>query len=268
MSKLSDVPQLNHASLCRESRRNKPIRISVIDDGLIPEYISKDVDICNYFTYTQKIIDNSDEGFLIINEEDTTVFQSDSLLSGNETSESGHIYGVYDFALGRYRSGAHGTCVVNTILKYCNDIPVEFVIYDVFDEYGSSSGTVLVEVIKDILNRNIDIAVMCLTCSGEYEKEFVKLRKSVLENGIIILSSASNDGKDLCPSYLDYIYGVDGNDSLAFGEYAFDMDGKYQFASNTLPEIIDCGNEKIPFSGTSKATAVIGGILACYLYNQ
>ncbi len=267
MSKLSDISQLDRSSLCLENRCGKPIRIAVIDDGLIPDFTSDGVNICNYFTYTQKIVDDSNEGFLIISEEDTTVFTTDFFVTEYGADTTKQVYG-YDFALGPYRSGTHGTCVVNTILKYCNDIPVEFVIYDVFDEYGSSSGTVLVEAIKDILNRNIDIAVMCLTCSREYENEFLKLRESVLEKGIIILSSASNDGTDLCPSYIDYIYGVRGNDSLDFGEYTFDMDSKYQFASNTLSEIIDCGNEKIPFSGTSKATAVIGGILACYLYNQ
>ena len=136
------------------------------------------------------------------------------------------------------------------------------------DFLSSSSGMVLIEAIKDILDRNIDIAVISLTCNREYEKEFLELRKSVLEKGIIILSSASNDGKDLCPSYLDYIYGVNGDDSLAFGEYTFDKDRKYQFSCNPLSEIIRCGNEEIPFSGTSKATAVVGGILARYLYRQ
>lgn len=267
MSKLSDIPQLSWTSLCQENRHGKTVRIAVIDNGLIPEYTSKSLNICNYYTYTLKTVDNSDEGLLFVKEEDITVFTTDLLLNGSETGTSDQILG-YDFALGRSRSGAHGTCVVHTILKYSKNTPVEFVIYDVFDEYGSSSGTVLIEVIKDILMKNIDIAVMSLTCSREYENEFLKLRESVLEKGIIILSAASNDGKDLCPSYLDYIYGVDGNDSLAFGEYAFDMDSKYQFASNTLPEIIDCGNEKIPFSGTSKATAVIGGMLASYLYEQ
>ena len=256
MSNLSDIPQLSRASFYRNNMKEKPIRIAVIDDGLIPGYTSKNVNVCNYYTYTQKIVDDSDEGLLIINEEDTTIFTTDSLLNGN------------DFALGRYRSGAHGTCVVHTILKYCEDTPVEFVIYDVFDENGSSSGMVLIEAIKDILDRNIDIAVISLTCNREYEKEFLELRKSVLEKGIIILSSASNDGKDLCPSYLDYIYGVNGDDSLAFGEYTFDKERKYQFSCNPLSEIIRCGNEEIPFSGTSKATAVVGGILARYLYRQ
>lgn len=268
MSKLSDIPQLSRASFCRENAQGKIIRIAVIDDGLIPEYTSDNANICNYYTYTQKMFYDSDEGLLIINEEDTTVFETSSLPDEYGACISDRKYVGYDFALGRHRSGAHGTCVVNTILKYCKDIPVEFVIYDVFDESGSSSGSVLVEVIKDILNRNIDIAVMSLTCSREYEKEFLKLRKSVLEKGIIILSSASNDGMDLCPSCIDYVYGVMGNDSLSFGEYTFDIDSKYQFTSNTLSEIIDCGNEKIPFSGTSKATAVVGGILACYLYGQ
>lgn len=267
MSNLSDIPQLSQTSLCRENRYKKPIRIAVIDDGLIPEFIPNSVNICHYFTYIQRIVDDSNEGLLIIDEEDVTEFTSDLIKKGNGPETSDQIFG-YDFALGRCRSGAHGTCVVHTILNYCEDIPVEFDIYDVFDEYGSSSGTVLVEVIKDILNRDIDIAVMSLTCSREYEKEFLKLRKSVLEKGIIILCSASNDGKDLCPSYLDYIYGVDGDDSLTFGEYTFDIERKYQFSCNTLTEIINCGNEKIPFSGTSKATAVIGGILAHYLYKQ
>ncbi len=267
MSKLSDIPQLIWTSLCQENRHGKTVRIAVIDNGLIPEYTSKSLNICNYYTYTLKTVDNSDEGLLFVKEEDITVFTTDLLLNGSETGTSDQILG-YDFALGRSRSGAHGTCVVHTILKYSKNTPVEFVIYDVFDEYGSSSGTVLIEVIKDILMKNIDIAVMSLTCSREYEKEFLKLRESVLEKGIIILCSASNDGKDLCPSYLDYIYGVNGDDTLAFGEYTFDIDRKYQFSCNTLSEIINCGNEKIPFSGTSKATAVIGGILACYLYNR
>lgn len=267
MSKLSDISQLSRSSMFRRGKIEKTIRVAVMDDGLIPEYTSENVRICNYYTYTQKISNDSDEGLLIINEEDTSVFSIDSLQNANNTRTSDQIIG-HDFALGRYRSGAHGTCVVHTILKYCEDTPVEFVIYDVFDENGSSSGMVLIEAIKDILDRNIDIAVISLTCNREYEKEFLELRKSVLEKGIIILSSASNDGKDLCPSYLDYIYGVNGDDSLAFGEYTFDKDRKYQFFCNTCSEIINCGNEKIPFSGTSKATAVIGGILADYLYKQ
>lgn len=166
------------------------------------------------------------------------------------------------------KAPSHGTLVVNTIHKYAKGIPMLLHIYDVFDKNGESSGVLLVEALKMILEHDIDIVVMSLTCSQQYREDFVCLSGKLKEKNIIMICSSSNDGGSQCPANLNFVYGVSGDRINKCGKYRYDTEKEFQFWSDIQGEFVGESGKYSFFCGTSKATAVIAGRLASYLYEN
>ena len=163
------------------------------------------------------------------------------------------------------KASTHGTDVINTISKYSGDTKIQIQLYDIFGGTEKSSGILIIEALNMIMNRDVEMIVMSLTCDSEYESEFMKFRNSILAKNIIFLSSMSNDGKQNCPSYLDFVYGVGGQGYTENGKYSYNPERRYQFWSNTQYEFVGPLDDLQLFDGTSKATAVIAGILAKFI---
>ena len=219
----------------------KKVKVAVIDNGLAVNYLADFVNIKKYVTVRQK--DNSESSWGEI-----------------EIDREGKLKSI--------EMASHGTLVVNTIHKYAKDVPLEFSVYDVFDENEKSSGILLVEALRMILESEVDIIVMSLTCSKQYEDEFKKLCEKIKERDIIFVSSASNDGKNQCPANLEHVYGVTGGISNVCGKYRYEVNADFQFWSDVQWEFVGGPTIYSVFCGTSKATAVVAGRLACYLYRK
>lgn len=220
---------------------NKEIHIAVIDSGLVTNLLCETARICEYTTLHLK------------NQMDSNQWELEICRDGNPI-ETGEI--------------SHGTLVVNTVLKYAGDIPLAFHIYDVFDEKDASAGSVLLEALNMILKEDIDIVVMSLTCSSQYENDFIELSGKLKEKNVLMFCSDSNDGRTHCPANLDFIYGVTGDKADASGRYTYEVGKKIQFHCDLSGEFVGDPGKYHFFVGTSKATAMVAGKLAKYLYEN
>lgn len=220
---------------------NKEIHIAVIDSGLVTNLLCETARICEYTTLHLK------------NQMDSNQWELEICRDGNPI-ETGEI--------------SHGTLVVNTVLKYTGDIPLAFHIYDVFDEKDASAGSVLLEALNMILKEDIDIVVMSLTCSSQYENDFIELSGKLKEKNVLMFCSDSNDGRTHCPANLDFIYGVTGDKADASGGYTYEVGKKIQFHCDLSGEFVGDPGKYHFFVGTSKATAMVAGKLAKYLYEN
>ena len=223
------------------ARWQRRIKVAIIDSNITANYICDSALIREYVSLKQRTEDNLQEGEIEIKKNNTPQ-------NADEAS--------------------HGTLVVNTMVKYSREIPMEFYIYDVFDKYGKSSGSVLVEALRQILEMEIDIVVMSLTCSMIYEEDFCQLRDTIEEKKVIMICSSSNSGKRCCPAYLDFVYGVTGGKTNVCGKYRYETGRELQFWSDVQGEFIGTPGKYSFFCGTSKATAVVAGRLACYLFEN
>lgn len=160
---------------------------------------------------------------------------------------------------------SHGTNVINTIRKYSADTDISAYIYNIFDSENRSSGILIVESLKLILEEDIDIVVISLTCDSIYKSEFLQIKNIVLEKKLIILCAADNEGKNDFPASLDFIYGVGRADFTENGKYDYFPDAAIQFRTNCEYEFVGKEQGLSLFDGTSKGTAVIAGIMVNYL---
>lgn len=220
--------------------KNK-IKVAVIDTGLTEKYLVKDIRLQKYISMKQSYEDASDMGKVEI------------------------AKGIYSRA---GEKSSHGTRVVNTIKKYARNAPVEFYIYDVFDNLGKSSGAVVLEALKMILEDDVDIIVMSLTCGSEYKSDFERLATIIEQKNILFICSASNDGQCNCPADLEFVYGVSGKAIGINGRYRYTPTSKLQFWSDIQWEFVGELEQLQVFCGTSKATAVIAGRLIDYMYQH
>ncbi len=219
----------------------KNVKVAVIDNGLAVDYLADFVNIKKYVTVRQRVYSESSWGKIEIDRD----------------GKPKHI-----------EMASHGTLVVNTIYKYAKDVPLEFSVYDIFDENDKASGALLIETLRLILEDEVDIIVMSLTCGKQYEDEFKRLCEKIKERDIIFVSSAPNDGKNQCPANLEHVYGVTGGIADVCGKYRYDVGAEFQFWSDVQWEFVGGPTLYSVFCGTSKATAVVAGRLACYLYRN
>lgn len=211
------------------------IKIAVIDTGVSFDLLAEDIFLKKYISMKQK--------------EDR---KQHCIIEISEGIDYGNII-----------EASHGTKVVNTIKKYATNAEVEFYLYDVFSNNKTSSGAIIIEALNDILNYDVDIIMMSLTCSSKYKWEFMQMRDTILEKKIIYVCSASNTGNNHFPANLDFIFGVTG-EHKENGKFNYYPYKEIQFCSSTQYEFIGNSNKLQIFGGTSKAAAVVVGMLANY----
>lgn len=217
------------------------IKIAVIDSNITANYLCDLISIKDYLMFRQRR-------------------KNDVFLNEIEIQRVNNIK--------KAKRVSHGTMVVNTVYKYAQNVPLEFYIYDVFDENDESSGIVLVEALRMILETEIDIIVMSLTCSRTYEDDFNKLKEKIKEKNVVLICSAANDGIMKFPANLEFVYGVTGDKVNVCGKYRYDVNEELQFWSDIQGEFVGEPGKYSFFCGTSKATAVVAGRLANYMFKN
>lgn len=228
------------ANYCKYEEYNFMVKVAVIDDCLIKDYLSKEIIICSY-TEVQIVND--------INSEDCRIEWNEKAIPNNVEYDS------------------HGVKVINTIKKYAKEADVGFYYYNIFDKDNHSSGVLIIETIKRIIEIGVDFIVMSLSCPEDYREDFLKFKDKIIKEKIIFIAAADTTAEYTMPANLDFVYGVGMNNLLELGAYSYQKDACINFCCNAYPEFVgDIHNVNL-FWGTSKGTAVIAGRLIFLMYN-
>lgn len=166
----------------------------------------------------------------------------------------------------------HGTFCAKTILSICNNIDnIEIYPVKIFDERGATSSTSLLKSLNNILNSDINlINISAATLNNKYKNELEDICDKLNKNGKIIISSLHKKAKDLdsIPTIFKSVIGVMGsNDIYSDNDYIYKKDKKIQMTANTKECFIKFKNEVTHFGKSSRASAVVTGII-CNIFNK
>lgn len=160
----------------------------------------------------------------------------------------------------------HGTLCTKTILSICNNIDnIEIYPVKVFNERGTTSSESLLKSLKNILSSDIDIInISAATLNNKYKNDLENICDKLHERGKIIISSHHKKAKntDSIPTVFKSVIGVIGSDNIySDNDYIYRKDKKVQMTANTKECFIKFRNEVTHFGKSSRASAVVTGII-------
>ncbi|CEN23879.1 S8 family serine peptidase [Paraclostridium sordellii] len=164
----------------------------------------------------------------------------------------------------------HGTLCAKTIISICNH--VEIYPIKVFDNYGKTSSWKVVEVMKNLLNSDINIiniSASTLNCPCVDEMSFIC--RELKKNGKIIICSHHNnkDAKFSIPTKFKEVIGVKGIDEIYNDiDYMYNPNNEIQMYSNSKDRLIKFKNNITHFGKNSRAAAIATGLVADIMKND
>lgn len=166
----------------------------------------------------------------------------------------------------------HGTFCAKTMLSICNNIDnIEIYPVKIFNEKGTSSSTSLLKSLNNVLSSDIDlINISAATLNDKYKNELEDICNKLNKDGKIIVSSLHKKAKgvDSIPTVFKSVIGVMGSDDIySDNDYIYKKYKKIQMTANTKECFIKFKNEVTHFGKSSRASAVVTGII-CNIFNK
>lgn len=164
----------------------------------------------------------------------------------------------------------HGTLCAKTILSICKE--VEIYPIKVFNNNGKTSSWEVVEVMKNLLNSDINIiniSASTLNCPCVDEMNFIC--KELNKNGKFIICSHNNskDAKFSIPTKFKEVIGVKGIDEIYNDmDYIYNPNNEIQMYSNSKEHFIKFKNNVTDFGRNSRAAAIVTGLIADIVKND
>lgn len=182
--------------------------------------------------------------------------------SGIDKTKMDEVLKIYNYTNETdFDLNGHGTNTYNYILNLCTDI--EVIIFKILDKNGKSNGKMFMDVLKHIID--IDINVICMPFSFKLCENLKNVKKikelfCKLENrGTIMICSYMNGYNDSFPANDDKVIGVIGGFLQNNLEYWYN---KETMVTSIYPECIrSINNKRVFFSGNSKACALATSIV-------
>jgi len=156
----------------------------------------------------------------------------------------------------------HGTQCANIIAEVCDSKPNIFTI-KVLNHNMECSLEKLIKALE--FTRKIDIRVVSLslaTIKKESQQTLQKIMRKLNTEGKIMICAAPNHGDIGYPAACDGTIGVDGAIFQKNNDYWYNKNSPVQCIANKTPVLVkSIGDTYKMFGGTSKATAVMTGIV-------
>lgn len=173
------------------------------------------------------------------------------------------IFNKYSCVGGDYYDyNGHGTKCVSIIEKIAPD--TEFTVIKLLNENLQCSVHYLYEALTFMLDMDIDIINLSLSTANLSQFQKIdNVCKELHRQGKILVSSKANNGEVSYPAESKYVVGVSGNLFNTNEEFWYKEILPIQCVGSKTPSIVKVSNDKYAFfSGNSKATACITGILS------
>lgn len=160
----------------------------------------------------------------------------------------------------------HGSMVCSIIKRYCPDCL--FYIVKIYDKQWLTSSVLLLQALEHLLKIDIDIINVSLSVSSHiYEKEIKDTLYEIWKQGKMVLVAVENGKRESFPANYQYCYGVKSVKKLPQCGYYLKKNNNIEIFADGYPEYVEeMEKRKRWFSGNSKATAKMTGIIGHYLY--
>lgn len=167
---------------------------------------------------------------------------------------------TYDDGLG------HGTQCVYVINKYCKD--ASYIIIKVIDDQGFGYSLLIYEALRRLCDVDVDVINVSLSiqCS-DYEDEISAVLKELFHQGKIVNVAVANRSNSSFPACNPYCVGIRRKDDMNDEKWIqYDHESDIQISVNTFPEFLPTIDNRFEwFSGNSKSTAMVSGLMLKYL---
>ncbi len=157
----------------------------------------------------------------------------------------------------------HGSCVAFCINKHCKDARLHVI--NIYGEKPITYSALLHEALIYLLDKNVDIINISLSVDGStYKKEIEEALHQLFMQGKAVVCSVKNGEKSSFPANNDDCIGVMGSYDIDFND-VHTVKNNIQLIACGKPEEITYADERsMIFCGSSKATADVSGMLACF----
>lgn len=103
----------------------------------------------------------------------------------------------------------HGSLVASTLIEKNKEILLWN--YRILDEYAISSEEIIIRALVDLIGKDVNIVLMCLSLvNGAKSKEIKRLCKKLAEEGKVIICSLANGKRISYPAAYNGVIGVSG----------------------------------------------------------
>lgn len=167
----------------------------------------------------------------------------------------------------------HGTQVCSTIKKICPDALLYIV--KIYKHEEISSSYLLLQALEHLLTVDVNLINISLSvASTTFVNDIDKVLHKLINQNKVVISSVKNGQLSSYPACSKWSYGVLGvNDAEEVWYKYFPQDGISEIMVSKSPELVESIEHKQKwFSGNSKATAYMTGVLARiyenYLHNR